>query len=733
MKASRRQFVKTVGYVSVGFSFFGTVLACADTGEGAKDKKGSLPAPVSDAKQIDSWLQVFEDGRVKILTGRMELGQGVRIAMMQVAAEELNTDLDLIEVNLAETDITPNEGYTAGSRSMESGAMSVRFAAASAREKMFELVSDKWEVSPDSLTIENGKISSGDKTISFYTLFDGNEIETKVKEPKEFKGKTIRKWVGKPIPRKDIAQMVQGNPVYVQDLRFPNMVHARIVRPETYSSQLNSFDESEIKKLPGYLKIVKLGSFIGLVAEEEYQAVRLKETAKAYAKWDSPDELPTAVSLREHIENIKADVETEENVGDWQADFDSAATTHQAEYYKPYIMHAANGPSCAVALYKDGKMRVWSHTQGVYPLRATLANLLGMSEGDVHVKGVPGSGCYGHNGADDVAAEAALIAKNFPERHVRLQWMREDEHQWEPYGSAMLMKLKAGLDSSGKITSWKYDFWSDGHSTRPSGDPINLLPFRFLKAGNEVPGLGYKGGAVRNSKPYYSFPNLNTVSHMFRGPLRKSALRGLGAYANVFAIESFMDEVAHKAGKDPIQFKIDHLDDPRAIEVLNQLRDKTKNLSTGDNEGIGYSFSRYKNQASYCAIAAHVRVDRSDGQTYVNKMWAVIEAGECINLDGLKNQTEGGMIQSASWALLEEVKFDKMHITSIDWDTYPVFRFPDIPQIEVEVIDRPEKSPLGAGEAAQGPATAAIVNAIFNATGVRARELPVKKALLINA
>ncbi|MDX1470861.1 MAG: molybdopterin cofactor-binding domain-containing protein [Flavobacteriaceae bacterium] len=728
MKTSRREFIKDIGYISVGFSLMGASLACCEEVRGVNEEPKTFNPEIDDSK-IDAWLRIFPDGQIKVLTGRMELGQGVRIAMAQVAAEELNTDIQFVDVHLAETGVTPDEGVTAGSRSMERGAMSVRLAAASAREHLLEMASKRFDVDKKTLNIENGRILNGDKAIGFNELIGETQIKLPIDNSAEIYGKSKRKFVGKPIPRRDIADMVQGKHVFVQDLRFPDMVHARLIRPESYASTLTSLDESVLKSMPGFIKLVKLGSFLGVIAEDEFQAIEIMQKIQELANWENPVQLQGKHNLIDYIKSVETSDSTEENSGDVESVLRQSAITHESEYFKPYIMHASNGPSCAVAHFSDGIMEVWSHTQGVYPLRDTLAHLLGMPKDNIRVKGVPGSGCYGHNGADDVAAEAALLAKEFPNRHIRLQWTREQEHGWEPFGSAMLMKLQAGLNDQGKIVAWDYDFWSDGHSTRPRGDAENLISARFLNKGFGEPGVGYRGGAVRNSTPYYNIPNLRTTSHIFKGPLRVSALRGLGAYANIYAIECFMDELAEKAQKNPIDFRIKHSTDPRSQDCLGRLKVLASSTAIGNDEGIGYGFSRYKNQASYCAVAAHVRVDRSSGTIYPVKMWAVIDAGECINLDGLKNQTEGGMIQSASWALLEEVKFDEIHVSNFDWENYPILRFPQTPQTEVVVIDRPELPPLGAGEAAQGPATAAIINAIYDAVGVRIYNLPVGNQL----
>ena len=727
MTTSRREFLKQAGFVSIGFSLAGTALV--STGNGVTAKQ---PVALPGRDQVDAWLQVLGDGRIRVLTGKMELGQGLTTAIMQVAAEELNTDTERVNVNLAETGVTPDEGYTAGSRSMETSAMSVRYAAATAREKLLNMASGKWNIPAADIELKDGVVIAGRKTITLYKLLNGQQITGDIDRSVAVKAKVNRRLVGKPVLRRDIEDMVRGKQVFVQDLRFPGMVHARIIRPRTYTSRLASLDTSDIDSQEGFLKVVRTGSFIGVIAREEYQAVMFRQQLAQRAKWENEGPLPAGIPLKDHLKSLPANTETEEDRGDWEGVIKTSSLQHRAEYFKPYIMHAANGPSCAVAIFQDGKLDVWSHTQGVYPLRSTLSSLLRISEDDIHVKGVPGAGCYGHNGADDVAAEAALLAINYPGRHIRLQWMRDDEHGWEPYGTAMIMELQAGLDGKGKIRGWKYDLWSDGHSTRPGRNPENLLPARYLDQGYKAPAGGFKGGAIRNSMPLYAIDNLKIESHIFRGPLRKSALRSLGAYANIFAIESFMDELAVKAKLHPVDFRLMHLNNKRAEECLQKIKANTSAVSPGKREGLGYAFSQYKNSASYFAVAVHVHVDPKSGKPQIKKMWGVIDSGEAINPDGLKNQTEGGMIQSASWTLLEEVTFDKDHITSLDWYSYPVLRYQDIPEVEVEVIDRVDEPPLGAGEAAQGPAAAAICNAIFNATGIRVRELPVNSDLLKN-
>jgi CO/xanthine dehydrogenase Mo-binding subunit len=385
-------------------------------------------------------------------------------------------------------------------------------------------------------------------------------------------------------------------------------------------------------------------------------------------------------------------------------------------------MHASIGPSCALAIYENDQLHVWSHSQGIFPLRESLSKLLKLPAEKIHVTGVPGSGCYGHNGADDVAADVALLAMAYPGKHIKLQWTRSDEHGWEPYGSAMIMEAAALLDSAGNITGWQYDMWSDTHSIRPGGDANNLLAAQHYATPLKEKS-GFSGGGYRNADPYYNIPNQRVDAHFFKGPLRTSALRSLGAYANVFAIESFMDELAEKAGKDPFTFRLMHLHDERAKAVIRKLQEMVSTIKPSANTGIGIAFSRYKNSASYCAVAARVHVQEA-GAIQVQKMWSTIDSGEVINLDGVINQTEGGMIQSASWTLMEQVKFDAQHVTSRDWVSYPIMRFNQVPDVEVVVLDQHNEKAMGAGEAAQGPAAAAIANAVYKASGKRIRHLP---------
>lgn len=706
---NRRNFLKISGSFSIGFSLFGCISNAFPTSLASTT---SLP----DASQIDAWLQILADGKVRVLTGKMELGQGLRVVMQQVAGEELNISPSQIEVILADTGITQNEGYTAGSRSVERSAMNMRRAAAAAREYLLNLACKHWHVSKDSLVFEGGNVFYNNERISLKELLKDEQLTAKIPTDVPLKPKADYQWAGNPIPHPDLEKIVRGASVYVQDLRFPGMVHARVVRPPSYEAKLIKWPK-HIVQSEEVLKIVENGSFLGVIAQTEYSAIKARKRLKEETIWDNKAAFPK-------VENWAGFMQTQTEVAHIHA-----GTTHHAIYAKPYTMHGSIGPSCAVAHYNEGELHLWSHTQGVYPLRSTISDMTGLPEAQIRVRGVRGSGCYGHNGADDVAADAALLAMAYPGKHIRLQWERNDEHQWEPYGSAMRMELSAELDDTGMIKKWNYDLWSDSHSTRPRGGAQNFIAARHLEKPFTFKGRSRVGGGTRNSKPYYNIPSIKVQDHYVAGPLRTSALRTLGAYANIFAIESFMNELAEKVGMHPLDFRLKHSSDPRSIAVLEQLKAMSKSISAEEGEGIGFGFSRYKNTASYCATGAKIFVDASTQTIRPIHFWAVIDAGETINPDGLKNQTEGGMIQAASWTIKEEVLFDKEAITSKDWASYPILRYNDVPTTDVVIIDRPNQPPLGAGEAVSGPVAAAIANAVYQACGKRVRELPIEGKL----
>jgi len=538
------------------------------------------------------------------------------------------------------------------------------------------------------------------------------------------------KLVGKPIPRLDIPAKVTGGAIYVQDMRLPGMLHGRVVRPPRYGATLAALDEAGVSKLPGVVALVRDGSFLGVVTAREEQAVSAREALAKLAQWEGGEALPAASGINAHLRALPSeDTVVSEKAGEAPA----AAKSLEATYTKPYIAHASIGPSCALAEFKDGALRLWSHTQGVFPLRRDLAKALSLPESAIRVLHAQGSGCYGHNGADDVALDAALLARAVPGRPVRLQWMRDDEFAWEPYGAAMTMQLSAALSAEGRIVRWRHELWSNSHSTRPGeADGDNLLASWYL-AQPDRPARPHgipqpAGGGDRNAVPLYDFPVQHVVSHLIPAmPIRVSALRTLGAYANVFALESFMDELAAAAGADPVAFRLLHLKDSRARAVIESAASKAGWQAGVRGDGVrgrGMGVAKYKNLSSYVAVVAEVEIDRKSGEVRVPRAIVAVDAGQIINPDGLANQIEGGIIQSTSWTLKEQVRFASTGITSRDWLGYPILTFPEVPAVELTLIDRPSEKSLGAGEASPGPMAAAIANAFAHASGVRIRELP---------
>jgi CO/xanthine dehydrogenase Mo-binding subunit len=545
--------------------------------------------------------------------------------------------------------------------------------------------------------------------------------------------------MGQSIPRVDIPAKVTGGVAYVQDLRLPDMLHARVARPPSYGAQLAECDTEAIEKLPGVVKVVRDGNFLAVVASKEFQAVKALRALSDAAKWKETAQLPKQDDL---LSVLTTRLPSKDFAIFQRSDASvSGQRTIEATYTRPYQSHGSIGPSCAVAQFADGAMTVWSHTQGVYPDRAAIAEMLHMPPQSVRLIHVEGSGCYGHNGADDAAADAALIARALPGRPVRVQWMREQEHAWEPYGPAMVTKLKASLGSDGKIADWNFEVYSNTHSMRPGGAGC-LLAAQHMAQPFAVPPAKPlplpEGGGDRNAIPIYTFPNAHVMHHFLPDmPIRISAMRALGAYHNVFSIESFMDELADLAGADPVEFRLKHLDDARGRDVITKAAEGfgwKKGQQAPPDRGYGFAFARYKNLAAYCAIASEVEVNRETGRAQLVRAVAAVDSGQVVNPDGLINQIEGAIVQSTSWTLYERVTFDERRITSTDWQTYPILRFDAVPEkIEVHIINRPGKPFLGSGETGQGPAAAALANAIANATGKRLRDLPLTRKRIKDA
>ncbi len=724
---SRRDFLKAAGAIVVGFSW------CVPGVLAQQASPARLPGSLNDNRMLDGWLRINANGTVTIFTGKCELGQGITTALAQIASDELDVAYERIEMVWADTARTPNEGMTAGSQSVENSGTALRYACAEARQILLGLAAAKLGTTADRLTVVDGTVSGGTGKTTYAELAREANLKREATAQVKPKPSSQYKMIGKSVQRRDIPSKVTGGQSYVQDMRLPGMVFGRVVRPPSYRAQLVSFDESAIKAMPGVVAVVRDGSFLGVAAEREEQAIKAAQALRASAKWnETPDLPPSAPGLFEHLQKMRSQ-DSVVNQKIPTAPVGGKVTTYDATFTRPYQAHASMGPSCAVAQVRDGKYQVWTHSQGVFPLRRELNKVLGVPEANITCTHVEGAGCYGHNGADDVALDAILVARATGGRPVKLQWMRDDEFSWEPYGSPMVMKMRARLEESGGIVDWRHEVWSHPHSTRPVSNPGgNLLAgWHIAKAVAPAPSPNIPqpaGGADRNAVPPYEFPSQQIVLHYITDvPIRVSALRTLGAYANVFAAECFMDELAIAAGADPVEFRLRHMKDPRARAVIETCAQKAgwnAGQKSDGSHGRGFAYSRYKNLACYVAVAADVEVDRRTGKVRVTKAVSAVDAGLIINPDGLIAQIEGGIIQSASWTLKEHVGFNRQRITTRSWADYPILTFPEVPAVEVHLINRPDERSLGTGEGSQGPAVAAIANAVFHATGARLRDLP---------
>jgi nicotinate dehydrogenase subunit B len=735
---SRRAFLGGSGAFIVTFSLLdktAIVFAQADqptqpndTQQGRESAPGATPNSPIDTKQVDSWLAVGSDNKVTIFSGRVELGTGVRTALAQIAADELYVPFDSITMVQGDTARTPDEGYTAGSKTMQVGGVNVRNAAATAREALLDMAAGRLGVSRDALSIQNATVSAnGDAStsVTYADLIGGQTFQMAVTDHPKLKDPSTYTIVGQSIPRLDLPNKIYGQPSYVQDMRLPGMLHGRSVHPAGIGATVANVDKSSVADIADLVKVVRNGNYVGVVASSEWGAIQAARNLKV--DWNTGNDLPDQSQLADWLRQQPTTDKQPVNNGDVDAALANASNVLSATFSQPYQDHASIGPSCAIADVKSDQATIYSSTQGVYPLRGAIAQLLGMAPENVHVVHMEGSGCYGHNGFDDAAGEAALLSQAVGQP-VRVQWMRADEHVWEPHGPAMRVEVRGAVDGQGKVSAWDYQVWTPTHSTRPGGQAANLLPGMLVTPPPPDAQNGQTGGD-RNAPTNYTFENNRVTVHWLNSsPIRVSALRSLGAMANTFANESFMDELAYAAGVDPVQFRLNHLDDPRAIAVVqaaaSQIGWQSHTAPNNSGRGMGIAYARYENTEAYVATAADVSVDSSTGKITLNRIAVAHDAGLVINPDGLKNQIEGNVIQSASRAILEQVNFDNSKITSVDWRTYPILRFQDIPTIDVTLINHPDQQAWGAGEISTITTAPAIANAIFHATGQRMRNVP---------
>src|SRR5256714_7243112 len=649
------------------------------------NKPADAALPLSDARRLTQRVHFERDGTVSIATGKVDLGQGISTALAQIAAEELGIDIQKIKILPASTAYSPDEGVTSGSLSIQDGGKGLRKACAELR----------------ALLAKSGKRS-------YWELEVAGDIPANApeKSPAEYQV------VGTNVPRRELPAKIAGKPSYVHDMVLPGMLHARVLRPPRPFAKLVS--------IPDHPGLVRNGSFAAVIAEREEEATDAAKKLRAKAVWSDGPATPEDIYswMKGHVAETKIQKETP------NAEARARGVKHfKAEYQKPFICHASIGPSCAIARKKGDTLEVWSHTQGIFGLRQEIAMVLRMPEERVIVHHAEGAGCYGHNGADDVGLDAALIAQHRNGRPVRLQWTREDEFAWEPYGPAMAVALDASLDGKGNIVSWRHDLWSNGHTHRPgrAGKPVLIAAGELAQPLERAPATDPalpSGGAQRNAVPGYDFPDCLVMHHYVReAPVHGSSLRSLRAFGNVFGIEPFMDELAQAAGADPVQFRLRHLKDPRGRAVIEEVVRKSNYSSwkTTEGRGHGIAYARYKNIGGYCAVVAEVEATH---EVRVTRLVAAVDVGLPVNPDGVVNQVEGGCVQATSWTLKEAWRPG-----AVTWEDYPILKFSEAPPVEVHIV-RNEQPSLGAGECMMGPTVAAIANALYDALGVRVRDLP---------
>ncbi|WP_426142567.1 molybdopterin cofactor-binding domain-containing protein [Pseudomonas sp. DWP3-1-2] len=732
---SRRAFIIN-GTLVMGFAMLpGIPRAFADSEVdtlGTTILAPDLPGSLRATPHLDAWIRIDAKDGITVYTGKVELGTGVKTALLQIAAERLEVSPALIRFLTADTALTPNEGYTAGSHTIVDSGTALFNAAAQVRQLLLESAARQWQLSVDSLSTRDAVIHDVQgRSMTYLQAVAGVQLHRFASASSPFKPASRFTLIGTSLPRLDIPAKVSGGAAYVQDMRLPDMLHARVIRPPRRGSQLLDIDEAALKGLPGVVKLVRNGSYLAVVATDEWLAVKAMRVGYATARWTEGNPLPDSSHIHQLLTELPArryPVSAKGNLGD------ASPRTFKARVTKQYLMHGSIGPSCAMAWFQDGTLTVWTHTQGVYPLRAGIAEMLGLPVTQVRCIHVEGSGCYGHNGADDAAADAALVAMAVPGKPIRVQWMREQENIWEPYSSAMLTEVEAGLDDGGRIRDWKYQLWSTPHNERIVNAgrllPAWLLAKPFAPAPS-VPIAQPEGDGDRNAIPLYEIPNVKVdMNFVLSMPFRTSAMRSLGAHINVFAIESSIDELALQAAVDPVPFRLQHLSDPRARAVVERTASAFgwPQKAKGPGSGSGFAFARYKNIMGYCAIAVQLHVQRQTGQVIIDRVVAAVDVGQIVSPDGLLNQIQGGIVQSASWTLYERILYDASGMHSFDWSGYPIMRFPDVPQqLEVHMLDQPDQPFLGAAEIVQGPMAAALGNALRDATGKRLLDLPLAR------
>ena len=694
-----------------------------------------LPKHLAANPRLSRWLAVEPDGVVGLRVGKVELGQGIATALAQIAADELGVPLECVRVLPAHTAKGPDQGLTAGSMSVFEAGPAVRTACAHARALFVEAAAAAWQLPPEDVAVTDGVIGSGDGRRTSYGALAG-AVDLDVDVPTTAAAAqppATARLVGTSAARLDLPAKIAGRPAFVADLRLPGQLFGRVVRPPSPGARLVDVDETVLAGAD--VQVVRDGSFLGVVGANEQTVTRAADVLREATTWTDGRELPDEADLTSYL---KAGPHETIAVLDEPLPGDTELTL-TASYSRPFLAHASIAPSCGIARWEpDGTVTVWSSSQGIHRLRDAVAGALALDPESVVVQHVENAGCYGHNGADDAAFDAVLLARATPGRPVQVQWSRRDELTWAPFGSAMCSTVEGRVDAGGRLVGWAYDVWSQGHTARPGYAAVPGLlagshleePLSYPAA--DDPPVAAGGGSTRNSVPIYDVGARRITGHrLLETPVRSSALRALGAFLNVLSIESFLDEVAEQLGRDPYEYRLAHLTDDRARAVLETAAREAgwgDPVPAGGGRGIG--LARYKERGAYCAVVAEVEAETD---IRVRRLTVAVDVGAVVNPDGVRNQMEGGAIQAASWTLKERVRFDRRRITSDDWESYPILRFSEVPPVDVHLLDRPDLPSVGSGEAAQGPTAAALANAVAAAIGVRVRDLPLTTEAVVAA
>ena len=722
-----RRALLEAGAIVVGFC-----LAPAARGQSA-----ASPAPRGLAlDEVDSFLAIRSDGTVVIHSGKVDLGTGHRIAMRQMVGEELGIGVDRIELIEGDTALTPNQGPTAGSSGVMRGGVELRQAAATAREALLVMAAERWQAPAEELILVDGEVRGRRaRGLTVGELIGGRRFDVKMNPKAPLKRPAQYTLVGKSLPRPDLAAKITGRHVYVHDHVVAGMLHGRVVRPATVGAKVVAIDEASVAALPG-VRVVRIADFVGVVSVDEWAAVRAARELKV--QWSDSAALIGHEALLDWARAgpfvAEETIAAKGDAGRIAALADSDAAT-RATYAWPIQSHGSIGPSCAVADVRADGGTVWTASQASHRFLATFAALVDLPREKLRVIYLDGAGCYGMNGHDDAAADAVLLSKAVG-KPVRVQWSREDELGWDPKGPPQLLELKATLTAEGRIDAWQTDMWVPRATANLEWVPL-LAP---LAAGMRQPVGQATGLVAQNGDPPYAANAIKVAAHWLGpAPLRPSNIRAPGKVANCFAVESFVDELAARARIDPLAFRMRDLADPRGIEVLRRMarmigwQARPSPVATARSDiatGRGMAYIHYKHNETYVAVAMEVEVERSSGEIHVRRVCCAHDCGLMINPDAVRAQVEGNILQTLSRTLYEETTFDRSRVTSVDWASYRLLRFPAVPRLEIELVDRPELPPLGAGEAASSPVPAALANAVFDATGVRLRSVPFASAKL---